>query len=172
MPSFNQNRRRTELRVESLEGKALLSTGTGMHHIAPDLRSARIIDQAPAPFSGTLTGLYSNIHIPFAGYLLNYATSGTLTGVGSTRLRGSLFVRGATSRAGRFAGKLALHNDGGSMIIRVFQTAVSGTDTYIVGRAGGIDSADRGDIGTLTITQSPTMSVPYYISGQATMTFS
>ena len=172
MPSFNENRRRTELRVESLEGKALLSTGSGMHHIAPDVRSARIIDQAPGPFSGTLTGPYSNVHIPFAGYLLNYATTGTLTGVGSTHLRGSLFVRGATSRAGRFTGKLALHNVGGSMIIGVIQTDVSGTDTYKVVRAGGGDSVYRGNIGTLTITQNPTMNVPYYISGQATMTFS
>jgi hypothetical protein len=169
MAIYTNNRRRTELRVESLEGKALLSAGAALHHAAHE---AAIVAQAPAPFTGTLTGPYSNVHIPYAGYLLSYNTSGTLSGIGSSHLSGSLLVRGATPHAGRLVGRLTLHNDGGSMVLRIYQTAVAGTDTYTVGRTSGNDSAYPGDTGTLTITQSPTYSYPYYTAGTATLTFS
>ncbi len=139
----------------------------GVHHET----AAPIVAQAPAALSGTLTGTYSNIHIPFAGYLLNYATSGTLTGIGTTHLHGSMFVR---PRAGlnRAAGQFAMRNSGGAMTLHVFETATAGTYTYKVVRAKHSDSAFKGETGQLLITQVPTYSAPYYVSGQATMTFS
>jgi hypothetical protein len=170
MRTYTKNRRRTELRLESLEGKTLLSAGPAMRHVAPEARPAQIA-QPPAPFSGTLMGPYSNLHIPYAGYLLNYATSGTLTGVGPAHLRGSLFLRRLTPRPGRLIGRLVMHNGGGSMTLRVFQTS-SSTNTYTVGHASGSDTAYQGASGTLMITLNPTYRAPYYVSGQATMTFS
>ncbi len=169
MRTNTNNRRRTELRVESLEGKTLLSAGGALHHAAHE---AAIVAQTPAPITGSLSGRYSNIHIPYAGYLLNYNTSGTLTPAGSSHLYGTLLVRGATPHAGRFVGRFFVHNDGGSMTLRVYQTAVAGTDTYTVGRASGNDSTYQGDTGTLTITQNPTYSYPYYTAGTATVTLS
>jgi hypothetical protein len=164
-----KNRHRAEPRIESLEGKTLLSTGSLMHRVARPVAAAAIVAQA-AQFSGTLTGIYSNAHIPFAGYLLSYTTSGTLSGVGATRLHGSLFARPG-ARAGRLAGQFFMRNSGGSMIVNVVRSATSGTDSYKVVRATGSDTAFKGGTGQLVISQSPTFSVPYYTSGQATMTF-
>jgi hypothetical protein len=164
-----KNRRRAEPRIESLEGKTLLSTAPVLHRAALNLAVAPIVAQA-AQFGGTLTGFYSNAHIPFAGYLLSYSTSGTLSGVGSTRLHGSLFARPG-ARVGRLAGQFVLRESGGSMIVNVFQSATPGSDRYKVVRASGTDTAYKGGTGGLTISQSPTFSAPYYISGQATMTF-
>ena len=76
-----KNRQRAGLPVESLEGKTLLSAGLVSHHAEHPAVTAAVVAQA-AQFSGTLTGVYSNVHIPFAGYLLSYWTSGTLSGVG------------------------------------------------------------------------------------------
>jgi hypothetical protein len=64
-----------------------------------------------------------------------------------------------------------MHNNGGSMIVNVFQTAVHGTFTYKVALASGNDTAFRGATGTLLITQTPTFSGFFYSVGQATMTF-
>jgi hypothetical protein len=169
MRTHAKNRRCTPLRVESLEGKTLLSTGSAMQHVAPHVTAAPIVAQAPA-FSGTLTGPYSNVNVPGFSHMLNYATSGTLSDVGSTRLRGSLVVRGGV-RPGRLVGQLLLRNNGGSMIVNVFQSAMPGNYTYKVARAGGSDTAFKGGSGALMITQAPTFSAPYYVSGQATMTF-
>jgi hypothetical protein len=169
MQTYTNNRRRAQPRIEDLEGKILLSTGSPVDQIKPHVSQHQIVAQAPAALSGTLTGIYSNVHIPFAGYLLNYATSGTLTGVGSTQLRGSLFVRGA--HPGRLLGTFRLHNNGGSMLVNVFQTATPGTYTYRVPSASGSDSSFKGSSGDLMISQTPTHSAPYYVSGQATMTF-
>ncbi|HKI18664.1 MAG TPA: hypothetical protein VKA15_12330 [Isosphaeraceae bacterium] len=170
MRTYTKNHRRTDLRVESLEGKALLSAGSAMHQVAPHLTAAQIVTQATAAFSGTLTGPYSNVHVPYAGYILSYATSGTLTGVGSTRLNGTLFVRPG-GRAHRLVGQLVIRNDDGSMIVNVFQSAAPGTYAYKVARARGSDTAFNGGSGELMIAQAPTYSAPYYVSGQATMTF-
>ncbi len=93
MQTYNKNLRRLDPRVESLEGKTLLSAGLAGHHVAPHETAAPFVVQAAAEFSGTMMGSYSNVHIPFAGYLLNYATSGSLSGVGSTHLHGTLFAR-------------------------------------------------------------------------------
>ena len=164
-----KNRHRAEPRIESLEGKTLLSAGSLMHRVARPVTAATIAAQT-AQFSGTLTGSFSNVHIPFAGYLLSYATSGTLSGVGATRLHGSLFARPG-ARAGRLAGQFVMRNSGGSMIVNVFGPATSGTNSYKVVRATGSDTAFKGGTGQLVISQSPTFSVPYYTSGQATMTF-
>jgi hypothetical protein len=161
-----KNRRRTELRVESLEGKTLLTAGSVGHHLA----SHSVVGaQAAAELSGTLTGIYSNVHIPFAGYLLNYSTSGTLSGVGPTRLHGSIFARPGTPA--RRAGQFKMRNSGGSMAVNVFRSATPGAYTYRVVRASGSDSVYKGGSGTLTITQVPTSRFPYYVSGQATMVF-
>jgi hypothetical protein len=165
-----KNRRRADLHVESLEGKALLSAGSVTHEIAALAKPSAAIAHASAAFSGTLTGIYSNVHIPFAGYLLSYSTSGTLSGVGSTHLHGSIFTR-PSSKAGAASGQLILTNSGGSMIVNVFRTATAGTYTYKVARAHGSDSAYQGGQGQLTIVQTPTRSYPYFVSGQATMTF-
>ena len=164
-----KNRRRTDLRVESLEQKTLLSAGSLSHHDASHGARAAVVAHAGAEFSGTLAGNYSNVHIPFAGYLLNYSTSGTLSGVGSTRLHGSIFARPSTriARAGQFV----MRNSAGSMTVNVFRSAAPGTYTYKVVRAVGSDSAYRGGSGALTIAQTPTRSFPYFVSGQATMTF-
>jgi hypothetical protein len=166
-----KKRRHTCFQVESLEEKTLLSSGFASQ---PDLHHATTsaaVAHAAAAFSGALTGFYSNVHIPFAGYLLNYSTSGTLSGTGETFLRGSIFVRPGSHNA-RALGQFSMHNSGGSMLVRVFQTPTSGTYTYKVIRASGSDLAYKGDIGTLVITQTPTQSFPNFISGQATMTFS
>ena len=83
----------------NVERKTLLSTGSVMHQVVPHVRPRRSSAQATAEFSGTLTGSYSNVHVPSFANILSYATSGTLSGVGSTNLRGTLFIRGA-GRAG------------------------------------------------------------------------
>lgn len=169
MRSSTRNRRRTPLRVESLEAKTLLSTGSAMQHVAPRVTAAPIVAQAAA-FSGTLTGSYSNINVPGFSHVLSYATSGTLSGVGATRLRGSLFVRGA-NRPGRLAGQFVLRNNGGSMTVSVFQSATPGNLTYQVARARGSDAGFAGGSGTLIVAQSQSFSVPFYAYGQSTMTF-
>ncbi len=164
-----KNRRRVSLQVEPLEGKTLLSAGLASHHAADHAMTAAVVAKA-ASFSGTLTGVYSNVHIPFAGYLLNFSTSGTLSGPGSTHLHGSIFARpGAHGRVA--IGQFLMSSDGGSMILRVFRTPTQGTYTYRVIRAFGGDAAYKGSTGTLTTVQNPTRSYPYFVSGQATMTF-
>jgi hypothetical protein len=57
------------------------------------------------------------------------------------------------------------------MRVRVFQTAASRTYTYSVVRGLGNNFAYEGGIGTVTIIQTRTQTYPYYVSGQATMTF-
>ena len=170
MQAHIKNRRRTDLRVEFLEGKTLLSAGLVRDHVASHLAKAAVVAHAAAEFSGTLTGIYSNVHIPFAGYLLNYSTSGTLSGVGSTRLHGSIFARPGT-RTGGSAGQFHMRNAGGSMTVNVFRSATPGSYTYKVVRAVGSDSAYKRGSGTLMISQTPTRSFPYYVSGNATMVF-
>ena len=170
MQPHNKNRYRSAPRVESLEGKTLLSAGLVGHHAAPQAMSATAVAHVAAPLSGTLTGVYSNVHIPFAGYLLNYSTSGTLTTVGSAHAHGSIFARPG-ARAGRASGQFIVRNAGGSMAINVSTTATKGTYNYDVIRASGVDATFKGGTGVVTITQNPTHSYPYYVSGQATMTF-
>jgi hypothetical protein len=165
------NRRRTCFLVESLEEKTLLSAGFAGHPSPHHATTSAVVVAAAAAFSGTLTGIYSNVHIPYAGYLLNYSTSGTLSGVGSTSLHGSIFVRPGAHQ-GQALGQFSMHNGGGAVVVRVFRTPTSGTYTYKVVRASGSDFAYKGGTGTLAITQNPTQSFPYYISGQATLTFS
>jgi hypothetical protein len=57
------------------------------------------------------------------------------------------------------------------MTVNVFRSAMPGNYTYKVARATGSDTAYSGGGGDLMITQASTFSVPYYVSGQATMTF-
>jgi hypothetical protein len=170
MRAYNKYRRRTHLAVESLEEKTLLSLGPMMHRIAPHGTAAPIVAEASAVFSGTLNGTYSNIHAPGFANILSYATSGTLSGVGPTRLRGSLLIR-SHPRPGRLIGQFTMRNSGGSMIVNV-RLATPGAYSYKVVRARGSDSAFLAATGTLVITQSPTFHAPFYTFGQATMTFS
>jgi hypothetical protein len=170
MRTYTKNRRRTQLRVESLEGKTLLSPGAVMHELAHHVKAVPVVADATAAFSGTLTGPYSDVHVPFFANIQSYADSGTLSGTGSTRLVGTLFGR-PDAPAGRSDGQLVMRNDGGSMIVRVFTSATAGTFTYKVAHAGGSDTAFKGGTGTLIITQSQTFSAPYYSQGQSTMTF-
>lgn len=170
MRSPTRNRRRTGLRVESLEGKALLSGGPALRHVAPHITAAPIVAQAATGFTGTLTGSYSNVNVPGFSHVLSYAASGTLTGVGSTHLRGTLLVPGGV-RPGRLVGQFVLRNSGGRMIANVVESALPGSYTYQVARARGGDAAYQGESGTLTITRSQSFNVPFYTSGQATMTF-
>jgi hypothetical protein len=170
MRTYAKNRRYTPLQVESLEGKTLLSTGSAMQRVATHMSAAPIVAQTSA-FGGTLTGSYSNIDVPGFSHILSYSASGTLVGIGSTHLGGTLTSRGGL-RPGRLAGQLILRNTGGSMTVNVFQTATPGNDTYTVARARGTDAALRGESGELTISQSASVSVPFYVYGQATMTFS
>src|SRR5690348_10780804 len=121
MRTYAKNRRRTPLRVEALEGKTLLTAGSAVRHVAHHVMAAPMVGQAAA-FSGTRTGRYTNVNIPGFSHMLNYATSGTLSGVGSTRLRGTLFPRGR-NRPGRLAGEFRLRNGGGTMIVNVYQSA-------------------------------------------------
>ena len=171
MQTCTQNRRRTQPRVETLEGKTLLSSGSVMHHIAHHVTAAPIVSQATAAFSGTLTGSYSNVPVPFFANIQSYATAGTLSGVGDTRLLGTLFVRPGAP-VGRFVGQLLMRNDGGSMIVNVFQSATPGAYSYKVALANGTDAAFKGGTGTLVITQTPTFSSRFFAYGQSTMTFS
>jgi hypothetical protein len=172
MQKHNKKRPRLAPRVEALEGKTLLSTSTGLmgQHWAHHVMNASAIAQVAAPLSGTLSGIYSNVHIPLAGYLLNYSTSGSLTPVGSAHLHGSIFARPG-HRAGRGSGQFSVRNNGGSMAINVFASATAGAYTYRVIRAFGTDASYRGGTGAVTIAQNPTHSDPFYVSGQATMTF-
>jgi hypothetical protein len=170
MRTYTRNRRRTQLGIESLEGKTLLSAGSVMQHLAHHVSTAPVVAQATPAFTGTLTGPYSNVHVPNFAYIQSYSTSGTLTGVGSSHLYGTLFVR-PSAPAGRFEGQLLLRNHGGSMILNVFASGTAGTYSYKVALAHGTDSAFKGDTGTLTISLNPTFSVPYYTAGQSTMTF-
>ena len=172
MQTPNRKRHRLAPRVEALEGKRLLSTATGLisQHSAHHVMTASAVAHVAAPFSGTLSGIYSNVHIPFAGYLLNYSTSGSLTPVGSAHLHGSIFARPG-HRAGQASGQFSVRNDGGSMVINVFASATAGAYTYRVIRAFGTDASYQGGTGAVTIAQNPTHSYPYYVSGQATMTF-
>jgi hypothetical protein len=140
-----------------------------MHHVAPHVMAAPIVVQA-TEFSGTLTGPYSNVHVPGIGSFLSYTTSGTLSGVGSTRLRGTLFLRGG-SRADRLVGALIMRNQGGSMSVNVFQTAMPGTYSAKVVRARGTDAGFKGASGDLMITLTRSVSAPFFVSGQATMAF-
>jgi hypothetical protein len=166
----SSHRRRTTLCVESLEGKTLLSSGGLMHHVAPQVTAAPLITQATAAFSGRLTGRYSNVHAPHFAYIQSFLTSGTLTGTGSTKLVGTLFVR-PSAPAGHFTGQLVMRNNGGSMILNVFASGTPGTYTYKVAVAFGSDSAFKGSTGTLTTALSPTFTAPYYSQGNATLTF-
>jgi hypothetical protein len=118
-----------------------------------------------------LTGSYSNVHAPGFANILSYATSGTLSGIGSTRLRGTLLIR-SRARAGRLLGQFVMRSNGGSMTVNVVRSATLGTYSYKVVRARGGDTAFVGGTGTLVITQNPTFRAPFYTSGQATMTFS
>lgn len=170
MQTYTKNRRRMHLQVESLEGKTLLSTGAGMHEFAHHVKATPIIADATATFSGTLTGHYSDVHIPYFADIQSYFASGTLIGTGSTRLAGTLLVR-PSAPTGRPIGQLVMHNNGGSMIINVSVSGTAGTYTYKVAHAHGNDAAFKGGTGTLMVTQSQTFSVPYYSQGQSTMTF-
>jgi hypothetical protein len=171
MQAYNKNRLRTELRVESLEGKTLLSGGLLAHHVSQSAMAAPFVAQATTAFSGTLMGMYSDINAPGFAHIQNYRTFGNLSGIGPTRLRGTLFIR-PNAPAGRVDGSFVMRNHGGMMIIKVFQSATPGHYTYKVVRARGSDALFRGDTGALTITQNPTFSVPFFTSGEATMTFS
>jgi hypothetical protein len=169
MRTYTKNRRRLQVQVESLEGKCLLSTGSLLDQVAPHVRAAPIVGQQSAVFSGTLTGSYSNVHAPGIPNIVSYVTSGTLIGLGPTRLRGTL--SGRLRYTGQFADQLIMRNSGGSMIVNVFRSATPGTYSYEVVRARGSDTVFVGTRGTLMITQDRTFSVPFFSSGNATMTF-
>jgi hypothetical protein len=170
MRSSRKHPRRTQLTVESLEGKALPSTGSLLHQIAQEVSAAPIVSQATVGFSGTLAGRYGDTRVPFVGSIQTYAASGTLNGPGSTHLYGTLIIRPGAA-LGRFDGQLVMVNHGGSMVLNVYQSATAGTFSYKVVVGVGSDSAFKGGIGTLTVTQTPTFRVPYYVHGQSTMTF-
>jgi hypothetical protein len=169
MQTSIKNRRCLDPRLETLEGKTLLSASALGQHAARHAMTASVVAQA-ADFSGTLTGFYSNVHIPFAGYLLSYGTSGDLTGVGSAHLNGTIFARPG-ARAGHAAGQFVMRNDGGLMMVKLIKTTTTGTYNYKVIRATGSDSAYKGGTGVVAISQNPTHSFPYFVSGQASMTF-
>ena len=170
MRSSTMDRRRADLRVESLEAKALLSTGSTLRYVAPHVTAAPIVAQPAIGFSGTLAGSYSNVNVPGFSHIQSYVASGTLSVAGTTRLRGTLFVPGGI-RPGRRVGQLVLLNTGGRMIANVVQSAIPGSYSYRVARARGSDAAFRGESGTLTITRTPSFNVPFYTSGDATMMF-
>lgn len=161
-----KNRRRTQLQVESLEGKSLLSAGGALHHVAQ--HAAHV--QVSSAFTGTLGGYYTNVYAPYFANVRSFVTSGTLSGIGSAHLAGTLFVRPSTP-AGRAVGQLVVRNSGGAMILNVFASGTANTYSYKVAIAAGSDAGFRGDTGSVTTTLNPTFSVPYYSSGHATMTF-
>jgi len=171
MRTYIKNRRRAQLRVESLEAKTLLSTASVVHPVAHHVSHAPIVAQATATFTGTLAGHYSSVHAPHFAYIQSFATSGTLTGVGSTHLYGTLFVR-PSAPAGRALGRLVMRNSGGTMIVNVYASGTPGDYSYRVAHAYRSDTGFKGATGTLTITLSPTFVVPYYTYGRSTMTFS
>jgi hypothetical protein len=170
MRTYTTQPRRTELRVESLEGRTLLSTSSLMHHAVQHVTAAAIMGQTTAEFSGTLTGDYSNVHAPGFANIVSFATSGTLSGIGSTHLKGTLFARGR-SPVGRLIGEFRMRNSGGAMILNVFRTTMRGIYTYEVARAKGSDTPYLGSSGGLEITRTPTVSAPFVVFGQATMMF-
>jgi hypothetical protein len=171
MRTYIKNHRRTQLRVESLEGKTLLSSGAVMQQVAHHVTAAPITSQAVSVFTGTLAGRYTSVHAPRFALIQSYSTYGTLSPVGSTHLYGTLFVR-PSGPAGRHDGQLVMVNHGGSMVIDVYQRSTPGSYSYRVAHAYGRDSAFHGATGFLTITLAPSFTVPYYTAGHATMTFS
>jgi hypothetical protein len=170
MRTYTTKTRRTEPRVESLEGKTLLSTGSLMHRAVHRVTGAPIVVQATAGFSGTLTGDYSNAHAPGFANIVSFATSGTLSGIGLTRLKGTLFASGRP-QVGRLIGEFRMGNRGGAMTVNVFRSTMRGIYTYEVVRARGSDTTYIGSSGRLEITRTPTFDVPFVVFGQATMTF-
>jgi len=140
-----------------------------MHHVAPRLAAAPIVDQAVS-FGGTLAGSDSDRGFPGIPHVVSFNTSGTLIGPSSTRLRGTLSSRG-NPRPGQFLGQLLLRNSGGSMTVNVYRSATPGTYTDTVVRARGADTIYQGATGNLKITLSWAFNNPYYFHGQAAMKF-
>ncbi len=170
MQTYTKNRRRTQPRVESLEGKTLLSIGAVMHELAHHVKAAPIVADAIATFSGTLTGHYSDVHVPYFANIQSYSASGTLTGTGSTRLAGTLFVRPSASSgpAGRPDRHAQRRRFDDCQSLRIGP----GRDLHLHSHSSrGNDIEYKGGSGTLMITLSLTLSVPYYSQGQSTMTF-
>jgi hypothetical protein len=169
MPQLSKCRRPISPQLESLEGKTLLSAGSAMQHVAPHLAAAPMVGQA-ASFRGMLVGSDSDVSVPGIPHVVTFNTTGTLIGPGSTHLRGTLFARG-NPRPGRLLGQLLLRNSGGSMTVKVFQSATAGTYTDTVVRARGADTIYKGANGNLKITLSWAFNDPYYLYGQAAMKF-
>ena len=169
MRSSTRNHRRAQLRVESLEGKTLLSAGSVMPGVAPHVTAAPIVARATAAFSGTLTGSYGNVNVPGFSHILNYTTSGTLSGVGSTRLRGTCCTGGRS--AGPFDWPTPPAQQRGQDDCQRLQVNHAGELHLRSGphqrQRHWFQRRER----RLMITQAPTFSVPFYVSGQATMTF-
>jgi hypothetical protein len=155
--------------LESLEGKTLLSAGWAMQHVAPRLAAAPMVGQAVS-FSGTLAGSDSDRSFPGIPHFVNFKTTGTLIGPGSTHLRGTLFARG-NPQPGRLLGQLLLRNSGGSMTLNVYRSATAGTYTDTVVRARGADTIYQGASGNLKIAMSWAYNDPYYLYQQAWMKF-
>jgi hypothetical protein len=201
MRTHHGNLQHTQFQVESLERKTLLSAGFGLHRLAPHVMPARVTGRTAAEFSGTLTGNYSHVSVPFAGKIDSYNASGTLSAAGSTQLSGTLRQQNSdgnerddpdvpsslpnlfilpggdadvdrgSARPGKLSGQFVMRNDGGTMLVKVVQSQVPGHYTYRVALARGDDRAFVGETGDLAISQTPAVTAPYAVSGQATMTF-
>jgi hypothetical protein len=162
-----KNRRRVQLLVEPLEGKALLSAGAVVHHVAHHHVAPKV---ATSVLTGTLSGHYYDLHVPSFGEIQTLNVGGSLKGVGGSNLIGGLSAP-TTPVAGNFDSHLGIYNLHGAMVLNVFQTATAGTYTFKVAYADGSDAGLKGDAGTLTLTQTPHFTGHYLSYGSATLTF-
>ncbi len=168
MRTYVKNRRHTLFEVESLEGKIVLSAASAMPSIAPPAETAPLVAEA-ASFSGTVAGSYNVSNVPILSHIMSLSASGMLGGAGQSHVSGKLYEH--KSGEGRLVGQLSVTNSGGSMTLNVYQTGTAGTYLYRVANARGNDAAFRGQKGHLTIAHVQTLSVPFYTSGRAILTF-
>jgi hypothetical protein len=162
-------RRPMSPQLESLEGKALLSAGSVVQHVAPRLAAAPMVGRAVS-FRGTLAGSDSDVRLSGIPHVVTFNTWGTLIGPGSTHLHGTLSARG-NPRPGQLLGQFRLRNTGGSMTLNVYRSATAGTFTNTVVRARGADAIYKGATGNLQIAMSWADNDPYYLYQQAWIKF-
>ena len=149
-------RRRALLRVEPLEGRALLSgLSTPLVPLGPI-----VLPNEPV-LRGVMKGMYTTQdRIPDVGRSWSVHAIGGLSGVGLSSIRGTLHGTGFILQ-GRPGGTLTVANSGGTMTISLVgppQAGFSGLPTrftYKVTSATGRDRPDLNATGTLTVALLP-----------------
>jgi hypothetical protein len=176
-----QSTRRSAFRVESLEGKTLLSgltisTGAGVPHAAI-VNSLQANAATPILFAGTVHGFYtSDAHIPDTGVGYTIVGAGRLAGLGRVLATGSLHSLGFI-QTGHASGTLMLGTARGSLSLTLtgatqpgFAALPTHFDYTISGGTGRFRGASgRGAVDvTLQPATSPTPTMGH---GKITLVF-